>query len=219
MLTQDLLKTVQHRVIPDSAGTTSTGAYTINLSPTELTGTATSDGANAANSDASEPGREITLIDSAQTWTNTTGRRVLITSGALNGKILQIVKIASSTATLRFVNTDSSTVILTGVTYKVLADYSVGQRIVIYQVRPYRKATDGSPPESGGCSIRVLQNGGTRESWFLGYTGNGQTAMSVNTPVIIDTTDGAPSIQFFKQVIGTTSWGTNMRFCLDYYLA
>ncbi len=218
MISHDLIKTVQHRVIPDSAGTSSTGAYTINLSPTELTGSATSDGANGANSDASEPGREITLIDSAQTWTNTTGRRVLITSGALAGKVLQIVKIASSTATLRYVSSDTSTTILTGVTYKVLADYTVGQKVVIYQVRPYRKATDGATPESGGCSVRIIQNGGTRESWFLGYGSNGQTTMSSSAPIVVDTSDGAPTIQFFKQVIGTTSWSTNIRFCVDFYL-
>lgn len=217
MIDRDLISTIQHRTIPDSAGVAGSAAYTLFLSPTEATGTATSDGANAANNDATEVGREITLVDSAQTWTSMPGRRVRINSGALSGKVLQIVSFSGSTAKLRYVSSDASTVILTGVTYTVLADYTVGQKIVLLGVRPYRKATDGIIPESAGCSMRLVQNGGTRESWFIGFSSTGiQSNFGGDCPIIVNTSEGAPSFVFFKQIIGTTAWGTSSRFTLDF---
>lgn len=219
MIETNLMRSMQFRTVPDSAGVTGTNAYTINLSSTAGSGAATSDGANGTYSDTNEVGRQLTLIDSAQTWTNMVGRNVVMTSGELSGKVLQILKVSGSTATLRYVSDDDAITISEGDTYTIRRDYAPGQKIAFLGVRQYNK---GSAATETGAIFRVVQNGGTMVAFLLNsstavtHDASGM-ALSAEHPLVIDPAAGDISIVFQKSpTIGTTTWGTNVRFILSF---
>lgn len=199
----------QIRQIPDSAGTSGTGTYAVNWGSDTYSGTATSGGANAAYSDTGEPGRELTLIDTAATMTLWPGRRIHITSGVLKDKVLQVVKVSGTTATLNFPSTDTASVIASGVTYTMIADYSAGAKLLVYGIEAYGKL---SAQPDNDFIIRLIQNGGTVLA--MNRISNAANIHTERTwPFVIDTGNGAPQLRFEKgPTIGTSSWSVNNRF-------
>lgn len=199
----------QIRQIPDSVGTTGAGTYAVNWGSDIYNGTATSGGANAAYSDTAEPGRELTLIDTAATMTLWPGRRIHITSGVLKDKVLQVVKVSGTTATLNFPSADTASVIASGVTYTMIPDYSAGAKLLVYGIEVYGRS---SVQTENDFIIRLIQGGGT-----VLATTRISNAANVHTertwPLVIDTGNGAPQLRFEKgPTIGTSNWAGANRF-------